>query len=89
MNNSLSFPISSVELIQNPIALAVWAFMLSNPNNDIKRQDIMDRFSMGQRRYTNAMRELKQLGLVADRREYGERNQIIRKWMVCLPSPVK
>lgn len=56
---------STIELIKNPDALAVYTYLQTKAEHWIvRREDVMKRFSIGKHRYTEAMSHLRQLGLV-------------------------
>lgn len=57
-----------IESITNPVALAIYAYLITKPNSWIvRRSDILNHFeSLGLDRYGKAMRDLKAMGLLVD-----------------------
>lgn len=57
---------SVIMSIENPLALAIYAYMKASIYNDYTlRSDIMARFSIGSTKYKRAMGELVDKGIVA------------------------
>ena len=58
-------PRDVVQQVKNPDALAIWIYLLTKPDNwVVRRTDIRRHFGLGMDRYSNAMRELREMGLV-------------------------
>ena len=56
---------STIELINNPDALAIYVYLQTKSEHWIvRREDVMKRFNIGKHRYTEAMKHLRELGLV-------------------------
>lgn len=69
VKEKVPYEIISREVIQsltNPSALAIYCYLISLPSNwTVRRQQILDHFDgLGRDRYDQAMRDLKQMGLV-------------------------
>jgi len=70
----------TLAIIECPIAFSIYVYLQSKPENwTVRRQDVMNRFSIGRDRYDKAIRKLKELGLVSHVRETNEAGQVI-KW---------
>jgi len=55
---------NTIQLISNPIALAIWIYLQSKPNDwNVNENEIREHFSIGRDRYLSAMKELRELGL--------------------------
>ena len=92
VKESVPYDIISREIAQsvnNPVALAIWVYLQTKPDNwTPRRAEIMSHFDgLGRDRYDQALRELKGLGLVwvADTRD--EKGRIIDRVMVCESLP--
>jgi len=58
-------PRATVNVIENPDALAIWLYLITRPENWVVRKvDLMERFSLGQTRYSRARKELVNKGLL-------------------------
>ena len=66
--NYTSISNAVVESIANPVALAIYCYLITKPHGWIvRRTDILNHFeSLGLDRYSKAMRELKAAGLLVD-----------------------
>ena len=66
--NYTSISNAVVESIANPVALAIYCYLITKPHGWIvRRTDILNHFeSLGLDRYSKAMRELKTAGLLVD-----------------------
>lgn len=61
-------PNAIVQTLQNPDALAIWAYLNSKSSNwRIIKGHLMAHFGLGRERYVRAMQVLRQAGLVSDR----------------------
>lgn len=70
----------TLSLIDCPVAFAIYTYLQTKPENwTVRRQDVMNRFSIGRDRYDKAIRKLKELGLVSHHRETNEAGQVT-KW---------
>ena len=59
MNEALS-------IIDCPIAFSMYVYLQSKPEGwTVRRQDVMNRFSIGRDRYDKGIRKLKDVGLVS------------------------
>jgi Mn-dependent DtxR family transcriptional regulator len=78
-----------MQLIQNPDALAIWVYLLSQSEGWIVRPtDLKKRFNLSKGRYSKAMNELKDLGLCFVAIERNEKGQIQSKPLVCSSLPL-
>lgn len=87
-----TLPNKSIDMIQDPVALAIWVHLTSKPPNwIIHKSELMKRFGLGIDRYTKAMRELRELGLVWDFIERNGEGLITDRALVCssVPDPDK
>jgi hypothetical protein len=81
-------PNKSIEAIQDPVALAIWAHLTSKPPDwIIRKAELMARFGLGRERYTKAMQELRKLGLVWDFTVRNGEGQITDNAIVCSSMP--
>lgn len=77
-----------MQLIKNPDSLAIWVYLMSQDENWIVRPtDIRTRFNIGKDRYSNAMNELKALGLCYVAIIRNDKGQVEKKTMVCSSIP--
>jgi hypothetical protein len=57
-------PVDTVQAIADPTALAIWCYLQSQPEDWIVHQSqLCEHFGIGRKRYQNAVRALKDLGL--------------------------
>ena len=78
---------NALEAIKNPIAVAIWVHLCSKPKDwIIRRAEIMQRFDIGRDRYQEAMRELRELGLVWDYHVREEDGNFKDRGVVCSNS---
>lgn len=63
--NYIVLPPQIIQLVKNPIALAIWCYLQSHSEGWIcRKESIKNHFDIGDDKYNNAMRELRDLGLV-------------------------
>jgi hypothetical protein len=78
-----AIPHESADLIQDPVALAIWLYLLQQHHTWIPRStDIERRFNIGKHKRKNAMRHLRDLGLVFDHYEHDDQGRINRFMVV-------
>ncbi len=63
--NYIVLPPQIIQLVKNPIALAIWCYLQSHSEGWIcRKESIKNHFDIGDDKYNNAMKELRQLRLV-------------------------
>lgn len=78
----------TLDLIVEPIALAVYVYLQSKPSNWIvRRKDIMDRFNIGRDRYQGAVKHLIGLGLAEYEETRNEQGQLLGKSLIINYTP--
>ena len=81
-------PADSIALIKSADGLAIWAYLQSKPQDWIVRKaDIMRRLDMGRVRYAEAMKHLRDVGLVAATANQGKNGKMAGRVLICLDSP--
>lgn len=75
---------ASLQQIANPLALAVWVYLRSKPENwEVREADITEHFGIGRDRYRASIRYLTQCGAIDDARIKDEAGRIVgRKYVV-------
>jgi len=82
----------TIQAIKDPIALAIWVYLLSKPKNWVVREkEIRNHFSRGGRKlgatsYLKAMKELRELGLYEVIRDRDENNRFTCSRMIVFPQ---
>jgi hypothetical protein len=70
-------PRATVDSISGCEALSLWIYLITRPQNwVVRRADIKKRFTWGRDKYTRAMNELKEIGLVTVAQVRGEDGQL-------------
>ena len=81
-------PSESMQLIKDPVSLAVWAYLLNKPDNWIVRNaEIQDRFGIGRDRTTQALGHLRDIGLVWDEYSRDASGRVLGRNLVCSSKP--
>jgi hypothetical protein len=63
--NYIVLPPQIIQLIKNPLSLAIWCYLQSHSDGWIcRRESIMNHFDVGRHQYDKAMKELRDNGLV-------------------------
>lgn len=84
----VTLPQSAIELVTEPVALAVWVYLLSKSDNWIIRvKDLQDRFDIGRDRVHSALKHLREIGLVWDEYQRNEKGNIFGKVIFVSSSP--
>lgn len=79
---------NTVDLIRNPIALAIYTYLQTkNEKWIVRRTDVMERFGIGKHRYTEAMGHLRDLGLVERVVNRNQQGQVIDNQLVIHYQP--
>ncbi len=94
VKEKLPFEIISREVVQSindPVALAIWTYLMTLPDNWIpRRQQILDQFDgLGRDRYDKAMTLLRERNLVWVAVTRNDQGQIIDRVMVAEATPKK
>lgn len=88
-------PTAVIQSIQNPDALALWAYLHSKSSNwRILKNHLRDHFDLSRERYAEAMRVLKTAGLVSDHFVRDAGNRIVGRDLIlnlepCIPISVR
>ncbi|WP_075881823.1 hypothetical protein [Vreelandella massiliensis] len=70
-------PNATIDRIGNPDALAIWVHLQTKPTGwTVRPTELRKRFSLGRNRFSNAMNELKALGLITQEPLRGESGQL-------------
>ena len=81
-------PTESAKLIKDPVSFAIWAYLLSKPENWIVRNsEIQDRFGIGRDKTTSAIGHLRDIGLVWDQFSRDESGKVCGRSLVCSSQP--
>ena len=81
-------PTESAKLIKDPVSFAIWAYLLSKPENWIVRNsEIQDRFGIGRDKTTSAIGHLRDIGLVWDQFSRDESGKVCGRNLVCSSQP--
>lgn len=84
----VTFPSSTLQLIQNPVALAILAYLLDQSEDwEIWRGHLMTRFALGRDRYDKAMKHLRDLGLCWTEYKRGPGGKILSRHICVSASP--
>lgn len=90
MSESIRVPIESVKLLDDPVALAVWLYILSNgPSYPVKNELIQKRFGIGRDKTTSAFKKIKGAGLMSDDVYRNESGRIVFRSLRCHLTPDK
>lgn len=74
---------ASLQQIASPIALAVWVYLRSKPENwEVREADITEHFGIGRDRYRASIRYLTQCGAIEDKRIKDNAGRIIGRQYV-------
>lgn len=83
LQNKIPYEMISREVAQslsNPDALAIWVYLMAKPPTWIvRREDIRSHFSIGRDRYSKAMSELNEAGLVVTKNVQGADGKIVSR----------
>ena len=83
LQNKIPYEMISREVVQslsNPDALAIWVYLMAKPPTWIvRREDIRSHFSIGRDRYSKAMSELNEAGLVVTKNVQGADGKIVSR----------
>ena len=78
----------TIELIKNPDALAIYVYLQTkNEHWIVRREDVMKRFEIGKHRYTEAMKHLRELGLVERKVTRCEKGQVTDNQLIIHYAP--
>lgn len=81
-------PNDSINLIGSGDALAIWCYLQSKPADwVVRKSDIMNRLNIGRTRYADAMKHLREIGLLAAAPNQGEDGRITGRVLICFDSP--
>jgi len=81
-------PTDTIKKIKTGDALAIWAYLQSKPQDwIIRKADIMTRLEMGRIRYQDAMRHLRDVGLVVAEAINGKGGKLSGRILICFDSP--
>lgn len=81
-------PTDVIGLIQTGDALAIWCYLQSKPQDwVIRKSDLMKRLDIGRVRYMDAMRHLRDLGLIDYIANQGEAGKLAGRVLICVDSP--
>ena len=76
----------AIQAIKNPVALAIWVYLLSKPNNwNVNKEELKKHFNIGQDRLLKAFKELRELGLYEIVREKNKKGQFVKNDLVVYP----
>ena len=79
---------NTIELIKNPDSLAVYVYLQTkNERWIVRREDVMKRFEIGKHRYTEAMKHLRELGLVERKVTRGDKGQVVDNQLIIHYAP--
>lgn len=84
----VTLPQSAIDLVTEPVALAVWVYLLSKSDNWIIRvKDLQERFDIGRDKVHAALKHLREIGLVWDEYQRNEKGNIFGKVIFVSSSP--
>lgn len=84
----VTLPQSSVDLVTDPVSLAVWVYLISKSDNWVIRvKDLQDRFGVGRDKVHSALRNLRDVGLVWDEYSRDEKGAMLGKVIFVSSQP--